>query len=65
MIVFLSYIFYFIAASASPLQRRWLATNKNITNEGQVHFAFQVTFITVILSLLIPLFKPYFFLLEW
>lgn len=59
MIVFFSYIFYFVAASASPLQRRWLATKKNIDNEGQIHFAFQVTFITVILSLLLPLFEPF------
>ncbi len=59
MIAFLSYIFYFVAASASPLQRRWLATKKNLTNEGQIHFAFQVTFITVVLSLLLPLFEPF------
>lgn len=59
MIIFLSYIFYFVAASASPLQRRWLATKKNLTNEGQIHFAFQVTFITVILSLLLPFFEPF------
>lgn len=59
MLVFLSYIFYFIAASASPLQRRWLATKKNIDNKGQVHFAFQVTLITVILSLVLPFFSPF------
>ena len=59
MIIFLSYIFYFVAASASPLQRRWLAKKKNITNEGQIHFAFQVTFITVVLSLLLPFFQPF------
>jgi drug/metabolite transporter (DMT)-like permease len=59
MIAFLSYIFYFIAASASPLQRRWLAKTKNLTNEGQIHFAFQVTFITVILSLVLPFFEPF------
>ncbi|MCM2338964.1 MAG: DMT family transporter [Burkholderiales bacterium] len=60
MLIFFSYIFYFVAASASPLQRRWLATKKNIDNEGQIHFAFQVTFITVILSLLLPLFEPFY-----
>ncbi|NVN96785.1 DMT family transporter [Candidatus Nomurabacteria bacterium] len=59
MIAFLSYIFYFIAASASPLQRRWLAKNKNINNEGQVRLAFQVTFITVLLSFVLPLFEPF------
>lgn len=55
----LAYIFYFIAASASPLQRRWLATKKNINNSGQIHFAFQVSFVMVILSLLLPLFQPF------
>lgn len=59
MIVFLSYIFYFIAASASPLQRRWLAKHKNINNEGQIQFAFQVTLVTVVLSLILPLFEPF------
>ena len=59
MIILLSYLFYFIAATASPLQRRWLATNKNDSNEGQIHFAFQVTFITVLLSLLLPFFNPF------
>ena len=58
MLAFLSYIFYFAASSASPLQRRWLATKKNTDNTGQIHFSFQVTFIIVILSLLLPLFKP-------
>ncbi len=57
---FLSYIFYFFAASASPLQRRWLATNKNLDNKGQINFAFQVTFVTVVLSLLLPFFKPFY-----
>lgn len=60
MIEFFSYIFYFIAASASPLQRRWLATTKNFDNKGQIHFAFQVAFITVVLSLLLPIFKPFY-----
>ena len=60
MISFLSYLFYFTAATASPLQRRWLAKKKNLNNEGQIHFAFQVTTITVVLSLLLPLFKPFY-----
>ena len=59
MIAFLSYIFYFVAGTASPLQRRWLAIHKNIKNEGQINLAFQVTFITVILSLILPLFEPF------
>lgn len=61
MLILLSYLFYFVAASASPLQRRWLATQKNIENTGQIHFAFQVAFVTVILSLLLPLFEPLYF----
>ena len=60
MSILLSYIFYFIAASASPLQRRWLATAKNIDNKGQIHFAFQVTCITVVLSLSLLFFTPFY-----
>ncbi len=60
MLVFFSYIFYFIAASASPLQRRWLATKKNADNKGQIHFAFQVTFITIVLSLVLPFFSTFY-----
>jgi uncharacterized membrane protein len=37
--VFLSYIFYFIAATVSPIQRRWLATHRH--NSGPVAFAFR------------------------
>ncbi len=58
MLIFLSYIFYFIAATTSPLQRRWLAT-KQKDNLGQINFAFQVSFIVVILSLLLPFFQPF------
>lgn len=61
MLTLLSYLFYFVAASASPLQRRWLATRKNTDNTGQISLAFQVTLITVILSLLLPIFKPFYF----
>lgn len=60
MLEFLSYIFYFIVASASPLQRRWLATTKNISNKGQIHFSFQVALITVLLSLALPFFSPFY-----
>lgn len=59
MIILLSYIFYFIAASASPLQRRWLATKKDVGGGEQIDFAFRVTVVTVVLSLLIPLFSPF------
>lgn len=58
MAVLLSYLFYFVAASASPLQRRWLAKHKDTDSKGQIHFAFQVTLVTVLLSLVLPLFRP-------
>ena len=57
--IILSYIFYFIASSVSPLQRRWLATNKNQDNKGQIHFVFQVTLIVALLSLVLPLFSRF------
>ncbi len=60
MIIFLSYIFYFIAATVSPLQRRWLAKNKNLDNQGQIHFSFMVALVVAILSLFLPLFQPFF-----
>jgi drug/metabolite transporter (DMT)-like permease len=59
MSIILAYIFYFVAASASPLQRRWLAKHKNAENTGQIAFAFHVSIITVILSLVLPLFEPF------
>jgi drug/metabolite transporter (DMT)-like permease len=59
MFIFLSYIFFFISASASSLQRRWISTNKNTDNKGQINFAFQVTFIIVVLSLFLPFFQPF------
>ena len=58
--IFLEYIFYFIAASASPLQRRWLAKTKNAENNGQINLAFWVTFIAAILSLSFPFFSQFF-----
>ncbi len=59
MIVLLSYLFYFVAASASPLQRRWLSVKGEADSRGQVDFAFRVVLITVVLSLFIPLFQPF------
>jgi drug/metabolite transporter (DMT)-like permease len=61
MAVILAYIFYFIAASASPLQRRWLATHKNNNNTGQIAFAFHTVLILVIGSFFLPLFEPLYF----
>lgn len=55
----LAYTFYFIAASASPLQRRWLAKTKNIDNVGQTAFAFHVTLVAVVLSLGLLFYEPF------
>ncbi len=60
MTALLSYLFYFIAASASPLQRRWLAVTKPIDSRSQILFAFQVTSIVSLLSLLLPIFSPFY-----
>lgn len=55
----LAYLFYFVAASASPLQRRWLAVKKPTDSRSQVRFAFQVTSVVSLFSLLLPLFSPF------
>lgn len=60
MIIFLSYLFYFIAASASPLQRRWLATRNGGSGKDQIDFAFKVTLVGVVLSAAIPFFSPFY-----
>jgi len=57
MVIMLCYLFYFLAASVSPLQRRWLSTKKDNVN-GQIHFAFHVTFMVALLGLVLPLFEP-------
>ena len=57
----LAYLFYFVAGSASPLQRRRLATAKNKENTGQIAFAFQVMAITALWGLLLPFFQPLYF----
>jgi len=54
VIILLAYLFYFVAASASPLQRRWLATKHD--GGGQVAFASRVMLIVASLGLLLPLF---------
>src|SRR3989344_6834783 len=56
MAILLSYLFYFVAASASPLQRRWLATQKD--GGGQIDFAFRVMFLTALGGLSLILFSP-------
>jgi drug/metabolite transporter (DMT)-like permease len=61
MSIVLAYIFYFVAASASPLQRRWLAKSKNPENKGQIAFAFHTVLILVIGSFFLPFFEPLYF----
>ena len=59
MIILLSYIFYFITASASPLQRRWLAKTKGGDSKDQIDFAFKITLVVGVLSLLVLPFSPF------
>lgn len=59
MTALFSYLFYFIAASASPLQRRWLAVKKPVDSRSQILFAFQVTSVVSLLSLILPIFSPF------
>lgn len=61
MAIILSYIFYFVAASISPLQRRWLATRDYVSHEGQIDFAFKTAGICSFLSLTFPFFSPLYF----
>lgn len=57
MTVLLAYIFYFITASASPLQRRWLAVKD--PGGGQIDFSFRNSLIISVCGLgLIPFFPP-------
>ncbi|MES2971118.1 MAG: DMT family transporter [Patescibacteria group bacterium] len=57
MIILLAYLFYFVAASASPLQRRWLATKRD--GGGQIAFAFQTMAIVAIFGLGLLFFFPF------
>lgn len=59
MITFLAYIFYFIVASASPLQRRWLAVTREKQGKGQIDFAFKIMLIVATLGLLLLFFQPF------
>ncbi len=57
VIIFLVYLFYFVAASASPLQRRWLATKRE--EDNQIAFAFHTVLIVAVLGLALPLFSAF------
>lgn len=54
MSLIFAYLFYFIAASASPLQRRWLSINK--VDDGHIAFAFKVSLIVAVLGSTLILF---------
>lgn len=58
--VILSYIFYFIASSASSLQRRFLFKHKEYTTAEQITFAFQCVLILFLGSLSFPFFSPFY-----
>ncbi len=59
MSIIFAYIFYFVAASISPLQRRWLAIKKPSTSKDQIFFSFAVTLVTLPLSFLLIFFEPF------
>ncbi len=60
MAALLAYLFYFLAASSSPLQRRWLAINREHDSKGQIDFSFKVTLIVAVFGLILPIFEPFF-----
>ncbi len=59
MAVFLSYLFYFVASSIAPLQRRWLAVKRDADSLSQIQFALDVTLVSVVLSFALPFFSPF------
>jgi drug/metabolite transporter (DMT)-like permease len=60
MTIFLSYLFYFVASSASSLQKRFLLKHKEYTTPEQITFAFQSIFILFLGSLIFPFFSPFY-----
>jgi drug/metabolite transporter (DMT)-like permease len=56
MAEFWAYLFYFVVASASPIQRRWLAINRP-KHKGELLFATRVMGIVALMSLAILLFS--------
>ncbi len=57
MIIALAYLFYFVAATASPLQRRWLAVKRD--QDSQIMLAFHTLLIISVGGLILPLFSPF------
>ncbi len=62
MNIFFAYLFYFIASTASPLQRRWLAKTKHTTADNQILFAFHISLIISVLGFGLLLYKPFYIL---
>lgn len=60
MIIFLSYVFYFIASSASSIQRRFLLKNKEYTTKEQIDFTFKCISMLFLGSLFFPFFSPFY-----
>jgi uncharacterized membrane protein len=60
--IILSYLFYFIVTSISPLQRRALAKRKNPEARDQIMLAFQVMVILTLGSLVLLFFNPLHFI---
>ncbi len=60
MIIFLSYLYYFIASSVSSLQIRWLTKKKDLESSEQVLFTFQIIFILFLGSLTFPFFSRFY-----
>lgn len=57
MVILAAYLFYFVASTASSLQRRHLSLKRD-SDAGQIEFAFRVTLITFVLSAVLIFFKP-------
>lgn len=60
MTVLLSYLFYFVASTASSLQIRWLTKKNDLESHEQVRFTFQIIAILFLGSLTFPFFSPFF-----
>jgi uncharacterized membrane protein len=59
MIIF-SYIYYFVASSASSLQIRWLTKKKDLESSEQIRFIFETIFILFLGSLTFPFFSHFY-----
>ncbi len=59
MLALLAYLFYFVAASVSPLQRRWLAKRHlEVSNDGQIRLAFYAMLIVALSGVFLLFIEP-------